>query len=97
MILLSNCVAWEDKEMRRVTTKAICAAIKDKTGYDVNLNRGEGYFYFDSDDKDTALLLCRAHSTSIYVNTLSSLSVDAWLRDFENILLEMTNQRRNDE
>ena len=70
----------------RITINYINKALKEKTGLDVKLFRGNGYFYFYSDDDETGLMLAGFESTSVYTCQLCIQSVDAWVGDFEFML-----------
>ena len=70
------------------TNKAINKAIKAATGYDVKLHKGGGVCSFYSDDEDTSLLLCGFNSTSVYVNTINTYTVEEWVEEFKYMLKE---------
>ena len=70
----------------RVTRSRIAAAVKARTGLSVELVKGDGYFYFGSDDPATGLILARCDSTSVYTMTLGGVSVDWWANRFDDIL-----------
>lgn len=63
-------------------------AILDATGYDVKLHKSEGYCHFYSDDKDTDYMLSGFDSTSIYVNTIATFSVEQWVQEFKFLLIK---------
>jgi hypothetical protein len=59
-----------------VTLKQINRALKNK-GYEVELIKGEGYFYFEGRDADNLT------SQGVYIPRLSDQSVEEWVKDFE--------------
>lgn len=61
-------------------------AIKAETGYDINVHKAEGCVSFYSDDNTTGLMLARFDETTVYVNTIYSLSVEEWVERFQYIL-----------
>lgn len=63
-----------------LTTNKIVKAIKDKFGFDVELFKGDGYYYFVGECVDN----CK--SSSVYVNSLNSMTLEMWLFDFNNII-----------
>lgn len=64
------------QEIDMVTLKQINKALKNK-GYEVELVRGEGYFYFFGNDADYLT------SQGVYIPRLSDQSVEKWVEDFE--------------
>jgi hypothetical protein len=70
----------------RLTRKLIEQEIKIQTGYDVVLTKGDGYFWFSSDDEKTGLMLAGKQSTSIYQNTLGQQSLQEWVDSFITII-----------
>ena len=70
----------------RLTLNNISKAIKEKTGVDAQIVRGEGYFYFVSDtDEKVDTILNGAYTASVYVNTLGVFSIERWVEEFESI------------
>lgn len=63
-----------------LTTKQVVKAIKAKFGVDVEMYKGNGYYYFEGDCVDGC------QSTSVYVNTLNQLSLEQWLFEFSSML-----------
>lgn len=49
--------------------------------YNLELVKGNGYFYFISNDID----LYKLSSTSVYVNNINQLSILEWVNEMENI------------
>lgn len=73
----------------RVTRNNICKAIKEETGYDVGLERGDGYFYFFYDGEDEAtikLLYGQMQSTSVWTYHLTNFSVERWVEEFKALM-----------
>lgn len=66
----------------RVTINNINKALKLRTGLDVKIWRGEGYFYFYSDDDKVGLMIAGFESASVYTCQLGIQSVDEWVNDF---------------
>jgi hypothetical protein len=62
----------------RLTVKAIDDELK-RLGHDAQLVKGDGYFYFTSGE--TANWLDR----TVKVPTLSSLTLDQWVEEFEKL------------
>lgn len=62
----------------RVTLNLVNAELR-KRGYDVELHRGRGYFYFSGG---------YLYDPSVMVFRLSVLSVDQWVREYERRLAE---------
>jgi hypothetical protein len=53
---------------------------------EIELVKGENYFYVASDNDEIALKLARLFSTSIYVSKLNNVSLDKWLEYVEYVL-----------
>lgn len=70
----------------RTTINNINKALKEKTGLDVKLWKGDGYFYFYSDNDEVGNMLAGFNSTSVYTCQLGVQSVDAWVEDFRFML-----------
>jgi hypothetical protein len=70
--------------MMPLALKAVNAELK-KRGLDVELAKGQGYFYFRSGDAANWL------DTTVRVPTLSSLSLEQWIAEFER--LKKLNER----
>ena len=82
------------------TNKAINKAIKAATGYDVKLHKGGGVCSFYSDDEDTSLLLCGFNSTSVYVNTINTYTVEEFkymLKENEEFIENSSKMSDSDE
>ena len=77
----------------RTTINNINKALKEKTGLDVKLWRGNGYFYFYSDDSETGLMLAGFESTSVYTCQLGIQSVSGWVEDFEFMLKKFNESK----
>jgi len=71
--------------MKKVTVATINKALKER-GYKVRVANGKGYHYVYSDDTETAELLARKFTTSIYVTHANKMTVDAWIKDVDMIL-----------
>lgn len=70
--------------MPRVTANAISKSIKEQTGFDVSLVKGNGYFYFtDNDEKSSSIW--KWPSTSVCVTRLSSLTIKQWVEEFKQL------------
>ena len=57
----------------------------------LELVKGEGYFYFISDDVDIYGL----DSTSIYCYKLNDLSLNSWISEAENVDKKLTEYKRD--
>ena len=60
--------------MTKATFKKVNAALKD-AGLDVELVKGEGYFYFAGEGTDGWA------STGVYVYRLTDLTVEEWMEE----------------
>ncbi len=63
-----------------LTIKQVVKAIKQKFSVDVELYKGEGYYYFDG------ACVSGCSSTSVYVYTLNQLTLEQWLDEFSNLV-----------
>jgi len=63
----------------KVSRAAINKEIK-KLGYEAELIKGEGYFYFVGKDVDV--------SVGIYVNKIDELSFEEWIEEFKSLIEE---------
>lgn len=72
--------------------KNISRAIKKATGYDVKLHKCDGCVHFYSDDDDTGLMLALFNSTTFYVNSIKSYSVDQWVENFKGLLADNADE-----
>ena len=74
----------------RITRHKIEQAVADRFGLDVVLIRGNGYYYFASDDDASAEVVYRLPTTSVYTMTLNGgcTTLDWWLGYFEDFLIE---------
>lgn len=77
----------------RVTANNIAKAIKSTTGYDVGLYHGKGYYYFYSDDDETALMIAGFNTASVYTYRMSWLTIEQWVGMFENMLADYFKYR----
>ena len=50
------------------------------------LEKGKGYFYVSSEDKETATKLAALDTTSIYVCCINHQCLDAWISDVKQIV-----------
>lgn len=72
------------QRLMATSSKAITKAIKAKFGYDVELIRGRGYYYFaDASDKS---VVDYWSTTAVYVNSLNQLTLPQWLEEFESLM-----------
>lgn len=74
--------------MTRITINNIQKAIKADTGFDVVLAKGNGYFWFTSDDEATGLYLCLADHSAVFTNHLTGGIIDIqwWVDQFQGML-----------
>jgi hypothetical protein len=71
----------------KATKKNVAAAIFEKHGHKVELVKGNGYFYFSSDEADYRLApITYAHGTSVYVNGLWCFDVERWVSEYETLI-----------
>ena len=74
----------------KATRKNVAAAILAKHGHKVELVKGNGYFYFASDEADYRLApITYAHGTSVYVNGLWCFDVDRWVSEYEELIKDV--------
>lgn len=72
--------------MTRVTANKISAAIQAKFGMDVRVFRGEGYFFFYSDDTSTANRLAAWPCVSVYTYRMNDMTLAQWVEAFEALM-----------
>lgn len=72
------------------TRKQISKAIFEETGLNVSIggNSGVGCFHFYSDDEETGIMLAKFYDSSVYINSLSQLSVERCVSEFKDKLEE---------
>lgn len=76
------------KAAAATSTRAVEKAIKKKTGLDVKLYKGRGYYYFaDPDDSPGDLVSTWRHS-SVAVYKLGDMSLEDWVSEFERMKAE---------
>ena len=74
----------------RITRRKIEQAIADRFGLDVVMIRGNGYYYFATDDDESAEVIYRLYTTSVYTMQINGgrVTLDWWLGYFEGFLIE---------
>ena len=63
-----------------LTTKKIVKAIKENFGVDVQMFKGNGYYYF------IGSCLEEAKITSVDVDTINELSLEQWMNEFKRFI-----------
>ena len=68
--------------MKRLTLKSVSKAVTEAVGYELELIKGNGYFYFIGTeatpaDKDPSTW----YGSSVYVMRLSDLSLERWISE----------------
>ena len=64
-----------------IKNKKLLEALKKEGLEDINLEKGNGYFWIWSDTKDLNL-----YSSSILVNSFKDQSIEDWINDIKRIL-----------
>ena len=64
-----------------IKNKKLLEALKKEGLEDINLEKGNGYFWIWSDAKDLNL-----YSSSILVNSFKDQSIEDWINDIKRIL-----------
>lgn len=67
-----------------LTMKAVNKAIKEAGFDEIELVRGNGYFYFAS-TSDGMHWIDKAYSASVYVTKLNDLRLDRWISELQHI------------
>lgn len=67
-----------------LTKKTVENAIKNLYGFDVELVKGVGYYYFDASDGSLDTL----KSTSVMVNRLNQMTLVQWVNAFDELVVE---------
>jgi hypothetical protein len=70
--------------------KTVNKAIQEKYPF-LKLVKGNGYFYFHSDDEFYGNLLCSLYTTSVGVCRISHLSLERWLEEADEIYEQIKN------
>ncbi len=52
----------------------------------LDIAKGNGYYYWCSDDQDVGLYLATLMTTSILVNHVSQLTLDKWISEADEIM-----------
>jgi len=83
IVVITNSVKVTKVNMRKLTLKQVTEYIREKTkDTEVELCKGESYFYFFGGRADEFF------EQGVYVNKLSALSLDDWLRQYQGKLKE---------
>jgi len=68
-----------------ITLKKLNKEIKAVSPY-LSLAKGDGYYYFYSDDKELGLFLSGLPTTGVYVYKLNQLTLDEWVKEASYLL-----------
>ena len=72
------------KKIKRVMMKTIN---KEAAKYNLELVKGEGYFYWAATTDEANTVLCmKADTTSVYVFKLNDLDFDRWMDELKSIV-----------
>lgn len=66
-------------------------ALKKEGLEDINLEKGNGYFWIWSDDEEMNLKITSLYSNSILVNSFKDQSIENWVKDIKELLEEIDN------
>lgn len=72
-------------DKKAVSLRQVNKALKE-VHPNIELIKGEGYFYISSDDDKTALMLAGLHTTSIPVYSITQQTTQQWINDVTNLL-----------
>lgn len=73
-----------------IKNKKLLEALKKEGLEDINLEKGNGYFWIWSDTKDLNL-----YSSSILVNSFKDQSIEDWINDIKRILKDEVIESNN--
>lgn len=68
------------EKIQMLTTKKIVKAIKENFGVDVQMFKGNGYYYFIGECLEEAKI------SSVDVYTINELSLEQWMNEFKRLL-----------
>lgn len=68
------------ERIQMLTTKKIVKEIKEKFGVDVQMFKGNGYYYFIGNCLEEAKI------SSVDVYTLNELSLEQWMNEFKRMI-----------
>jgi len=75
----------KENTMKAPSKKQICAAVKAKTGVDVELEKHEGsYYWFDPLGKPEQMIVINFEEQCTHYSNLGCVSLDRWVADFED-------------
>ena len=74
-----------------IKNKKLLEALKKEGLEGINLEKGNGYFWIWSDDKEMNLKITSLYSNSILVNSFKDQSIENWVKDIKELLEEIDN------
>lgn len=74
-----------------VKNRKLKEALKKEGLENINLEKGNGYFWIWSDDEEMNLKITSLYSNSILVNSFKDQSIENWVKDIKELLEEIDN------
>lgn len=74
-----------------VKNRKLKEALKKEGLENINLEKGNGYFWIWSDDEEMNLRITSLYSNSILVNSFKDQSIENWVKDIKELLEEIDN------
>lgn len=74
-----------------VKNRKLKEALKKEGLANINLEKGNGYFWIWSDDEEMNLKITSLYSNSILVNSFKDQSIENWVKDIKELLEEIDN------
>ena len=74
-----------------VKNRKLKEALKKEGLENINLEKGNGYFWVWSDDEEMNLKITSLYSNSILVNSFKDQSIENWIKDIKELLEEIDN------
>ena len=74
-----------------VKNRKLKEVLKKEGLENINLEKGNGYFWIWSDDKEMNLKITSLYSNSILVNSFKDQSIENWVKDIKELLEEIDN------
>lgn len=74
-----------------IKNRKLKEALKEEGLENINLEKGNGYFWIWSDDEEMNLKITSLYSNSILVNSFKNQSIENWVKDIKELLEEIDN------
>lgn len=74
-----------------IKNRKLKEALKEEGLENINLEKGNGYFWIWSDDEEMNLKITSLYSNSILVNSFKDQSIENWVKDIKELLEEIDN------